>query len=62
VDGLFLNCGWGTGGFKATPGSGSTFAWTVAHSEAHELNAPFSLDRFVTGALIDEHGAAAVAH
>jgi sarcosine oxidase, subunit beta len=62
VDGLFLNCGWGTGGFKATPGSGWVFAWTLAHGDPHELNAPFSLDRFVTGALIDEHGAAGVAH
>ncbi|HET9650638.1 MAG TPA: sarcosine oxidase subunit beta family protein [Usitatibacter sp.] len=62
VGGLFLNCGWGTGGFKATPGSGWVFAWTIANCEPHELNAPFSLDRFVTGALIDEHGAAGVAH
>jgi sarcosine oxidase, subunit beta len=62
VEGLFLNCGWGTGGFKATPGSGWTFAWTIAQGEPHELNAPFTLDRFTSGALIDEHGAAAVAH
>lgn len=62
VEHLYLNCGWGTGGFKATPASGSTFAWTVAHDEPHELNRPFSLERFETGALIDEHGAAAVAH
>ena len=62
VANLFVNCGWGTGGFKATPGSGWAFAWTLAHGEPHELNAPFSLERFVTGALIDEHGAAAVAH
>jgi sarcosine oxidase, subunit beta len=62
VDGLFVNCGWGTGGFKATPGSGWVFAWTLAHGEPHELNRPFSLERFETGALIDEHGAAAVAH
>src|SRR5205823_13449246 len=62
VAGLYLNCGWGTGGFKATPGSGWTFAWTLAYGAPHELNAPFSLERFVTGALIDEHGAAAVAH
>ena len=62
VEGLLVNCGWGTGGFKATPGSGSTFAWTIAHGEPHPLNVPFSLDRFTTGALIDEHGAAAVAH
>ena len=62
VDGLYFNCGWGTGGFKSTPGSGWVFAHTMAHDEPHELNAPFSLDRFTTGALIDEHGAAAVAH
>jgi sarcosine oxidase subunit beta len=62
VDGLYVNCGWGTGGFKATPASGRTFAWTIAHGEPHELNAPFSLERFVTGALVDEHGAAGVAH
>ncbi|MGI5282042.1 sarcosine oxidase subunit beta family protein [Nonomuraea polychroma] len=62
VEGLYLNCGWGTGGFKATPGVGWCFAHTVANDEPHPLNAPFSLDRFVTGALVDEHGAAAVAH
>jgi len=62
VEGLYVNCGWGTGGFKATPGSGWALAWTLAHDEPHELNAPFALDRFTTGALIDEHGAAAVAH
>ncbi len=62
IDGLFLNCGWGTGGFKATPGSGWVFAHTIANDEPHELNAPFSLERFTSGALIDEHGAAAVAH
>ncbi len=62
VEGLYLNCGWGTGGFKATPGSGWAFAHTIAKDEPHPLNAPFSLDRFTTGALIDEHGAAAVAH
>jgi sarcosine oxidase subunit beta len=62
VDGLYVNCGWGTGGFKATPGSGWAFAHTIARDEPHKLNAPFCLDRFTTGALIDEHGAAAVAH
>lgn len=62
VEGLYFNCGWGTGGFKATPGSGWVFAHTVANDQPHELNAPFSLERFVTGALIDEHGAAGVAH
>jgi sarcosine oxidase subunit beta len=62
VKNLYFNCGWGTGGFKATPGSGWVFAHTVARDEPHEINAPFSLDRFTTGRLIDEHGAAAVAH
>ena len=62
VQGLYFNCGWGTGGFKATPGSGWVLAHTIAHDQAHELNAPFNLNRFTSGALIDEHGAAAVAH
>ena len=62
VEGLYINCGWGTGGFKATPGSGWVYAWTIAKNEPHQLNAPFKLDRFVTGDLIDEHGAAGVAH
>ncbi|HLQ84936.1 MAG TPA: sarcosine oxidase subunit beta family protein [Salinisphaeraceae bacterium] len=62
VENLFINCGWGTGGFKATPGSGWVFAHTLATGEPHPINAPFSLDRFTTGYLVDEHGAAAVAH
>jgi sarcosine oxidase subunit beta len=62
VDELYVNCGWGTGGFKATPGVGWCYAHTIAHGEPHPLNAPFSLERFTTGALVDEHGAAAVAH
>jgi len=62
VDGLYLNCGWGTGGFKASPASGWVFAHTIAHGVPHELNAPFTLERFETGALIDEHGAAGVSH
>jgi sarcosine oxidase subunit beta len=62
VPGLFVNCGWGTGGFKATPGSGHVFAHTVATGAPHPLNAPFTLDRFRTGRLIDEAAAAAVAH
>jgi sarcosine oxidase, subunit beta len=60
--GLYINCGWGTGGFKATPGSGWVFAHTIARGEPHPLNAPFSLERFTSGRLIDEHGAAGVAH
>ena len=62
VEGLYLNCGWGTGGFKATPGVGWCFAHTVANDSPHPFNAPFTLERFVSGALVDEHGAAGVAH
>ncbi len=62
IEGLYVNCGWGTGGFKATPGSGHVFAHTLATGEPHKINAPFTLDRFYTGRLIDEAAAAAVAH
>ena len=62
IQGLYFNGGWGTGGFKATPGSGWVFAHTIALDQPHPLNAPFSIERFTTGYLIDEHGAAAVAH
>jgi len=62
LQGLYVNCGWGTGGFKATPGSGHIFAHTIATGEPHPIAAPFSLDRFTTGRLIDEAAAAAVAH
>jgi sarcosine oxidase subunit beta len=62
VKGLYVNCGWGTGGFKATPGSGHVFAHTIARDEPHPINAPFTLERFTTGRLIDEAAAAAVAH
>ena len=62
VPGLFVNCGWGTGGFKATPGSGHVFAATIARGEPHPIAAPFSLDRFRAGRMIDEATAAAVAH
>ena len=62
VPGLFVNCGWGTGGFKATPGSGHVFAHQLATGEPHSISAPFTLERFTTGRLIDEAAAAAVAH
>ncbi|MCT7377710.1 sarcosine oxidase subunit beta [Chelativorans salis] len=62
VKGLYVNCGWGTGGFKATPGSGHVFAHTIARDEPHKINAPFTLERFRGGRLIDEAAAAAVAH
>jgi len=59
VDGLFLNCGWCYGGFKATPASGWCFAHTIATGAPHALNAGFRLDRFVTGLVVDEKGAGA---
>lgn len=62
VDNLYFNCGWGTGGFKATPGSGHVFAGCLAEQEIPALAKPFGLDRFYSGALVDEHGAAGVAH
>jgi sarcosine oxidase subunit beta len=62
VPGLYVNCGWGTGGFKATPGSAHVFAWTIARDEPHPINAPFTIERFRDGCLIDEAAAAAVAH
>jgi sarcosine oxidase subunit beta len=62
IDGLYVNCGWGTGGFKATPGIGWIYADTIVHDRAHPLLKPFAPERFVSGRLVDEHGAAAVAH
>jgi sarcosine oxidase subunit beta len=62
VPGLYVNCGWGTGGFKATPGSAHVFAHTIARDEPHPINAPFTIERFADGKLIDEAAAAAVAH
>jgi sarcosine oxidase subunit beta len=62
ISGLFLNCGWCYGGFKATPASGWCFAWTIAKGEPHPLNAGFRLDRFATGHVLDEKGAGAQAN
>jgi|TARA_B110000261_G_C13085405_1_gene357619 sarcosine oxidase subunit beta len=62
IENLFINCGWGTGGFKATPGSAHVFAETVATGEPSKIAAPFSIDRHYSGALVDEAAAAAVAH
>ena len=60
--GLFLNCGWGGGGFKAIPASGETMAHTIATGEPHPLTRSFSLDRFRDLALVDEAAAAGIAH
>jgi sarcosine oxidase subunit beta len=62
VPGLYINCGWGTGGFKAIPVGGWTLAHAVATGRPHELAEPFQLERFLTGRLIDEAGAAGIAH
>jgi sarcosine oxidase subunit beta len=57
TEGLFLNCGWCYGGFKAVPGSGNSFAHLMATGQHHAPAAKFRLDRFRTGAgLMDEEG------
>jgi sarcosine oxidase subunit beta len=62
VPGIFVNCGWGTGGFKAIPGSGWAMAELIAKGAPGPLAAPFGLDRFREGRFIDESVAAGVAH
>lgn len=57
LPGMYLNCGWCYGGFKATPASGWCFAHTIANDEEHELNSAFTLERFKEGKPIDELGA-----
>ena len=56
IKGVYLNCGWCYGGFKATPSSGFVFAHTIAQDQVHELNSDFNLERFHTGKIIDEKG------
>jgi sarcosine oxidase subunit beta len=62
MPGLYLNCGWGTGGFKAIPVGGWTLAHHIATGKAHPIAKPFQLERFKTGALIDEAAASGIAH
>ncbi|MEO1190820.1 MAG: sarcosine oxidase subunit beta family protein [Pseudomonadota bacterium] len=62
VEGLYMNCGWGTGGFKAIPAGGYLLAHILATGEHHPISKPFDLERFTTGALIDEAAAAGIAH
>jgi sarcosine oxidase, subunit beta len=62
VRGLYINCGWGTGGYKAIPAGGDTMAYTAAHDKPHPLITRFDLGRFERGALVDEGAAAGVAH
>ena len=56
IAGLYLNCGWCYGGFKATPASGESFAELIARDAPGELIRPFQLDRYARGALLDEKG------
>jgi len=62
VPNLFINCGWGTGGFKAIPAGGYMLAHHIAKGTPHEIAAPFALRRFTTGALIDEAAASGIPH
>jgi len=59
---LYINCGWGTGGFKAIPVGGWTLAHILATGRSHPLAEPFQLERFITGRLIDEAAASGIAH
>jgi sarcosine oxidase subunit beta len=62
LPGLFLNCGWGTGGFKAIPAGGTLLAHLLATGEHHDISRPFDLDRFARGRLIDEAAGSGIAH
>jgi sarcosine oxidase subunit beta len=62
LPGLFLNCGWGTGGFKAIPAGGTLFAHLLATGKHHDISRPFDLDRFISGRLIDEAAGSGIAH
>jgi len=62
IKNLYINCGWGTGGYKAIPAGGETMAYTVVHDKPHPLIKAYDLERFERGALIDEGAASGVAH
>jgi glycine/D-amino acid oxidase-like deaminating enzyme len=62
VENYYIDSGWGTWGFKATPVCGMTMAHTIVHDEPHDLIKPFYLDRFVDYAQVGEKGAASVGH
>lgn len=61
-DGIYVNCGWGTGGFKAIPAGGYVFAHLLATGEHHEISRPFDLQRFQQGQLVDEAAGSGIAH
>lgn len=62
VPGIAINCGWGTGGFKAIPAGGYLLAHQLATGQPHPMAVPFGLERFSAGRLIDEAAAAGIAH
>ncbi len=62
VPGLYISCGWGTGGFKAIPAGGTLMAHHVATGKPHDIGRPFNRKRFETGRLIDEAAGAGIAH
>jgi sarcosine oxidase subunit beta len=62
VENLHINCGWGTGGFKAIPAGGTVLAYSLATGKPHPLAQKFGLDRFRTNRLVDEGAAAGIAH
>jgi len=62
IEGFYVDAGWGTWGFKATPISGYTMAHTIAHEQEHDLIRSFALDRFRQFRLVGEKGAASVGH
>jgi len=62
VEGFYLDGGWGTWGFKATPVCGKTMSYTVANDRNHDLITGFTLDRFRNFELTGEKGAASVGH
>ncbi len=62
IEGFYLDAGWGTWGFKATPISGLTMAHTIATGQNHALIQPFNVSRFLDFKLVGEKGAASVGH
>src|SRR5579872_6083866 len=62
IKGFYLDAGWGTWGFKATPVCGKTLAHTIVHDDEHDLIKPFRLSRFERYDLVGEKGAASVGH
>lgn len=62
VRNLYINSGWGTGGYKAIPAGGDTMAQTIVENKPHPLIRAFDLARFERGALVDEGAASGVAH